>query len=463
MSFHFLPGVKPEIEVHFHFQHTARGRKRTKSTATGQPSHDGTVYYRLMINGVECGGAQSTGIKTFHAYYLGRADAQPTPKAKALTRQLLEFEMLVEYVHGELSKRGGVITGEAIAKGVKWLKVTNGAQPERLLSAAYDSGNPFEIVTLPRVYREFMEAKKNTIEPVIEKRKDGQISPNTYDSYPKRWAMIFGYLDSQKKTNYPVLNVDYPFATNLKEFFRQLKKDNGDPYETSTINKGISFLKMLLKYAQEKGYIQQNPLVSFSCRGGSPANPKPLTEAHLQQLEACELTPYLRQLCDSWLLAAELCLHHADFMNLPNTKFIERTSTEGITKRFIQHNRRKQPGGAGQQQTIDITPRAERILQKYGVANLCYRHSGVYAKYLKIIAQKADLRDENGDLIGLQFGQGRDTGLTHRVIDGANAMQLSKIAGWSKPVYANRYIGDSIGVVEAFAFARSPKEPFCLN
>jgi hypothetical protein len=226
----------------------------------------------------------------------------------------------------------------------------------------------------------------------------------------------------------------------------QQRKPDGEPYSPATINKVISLLKMLMNYALSKGYIKFSSVNTFPCRGSSPANPKPLTKAQLDHLETCELPFILRHICDSWLVAGELCLHYSDYMELPTMKFI---TSSGL--RFIQHQRSKQ-AGSNLVQTVNVTPRAERILEKWGgPQGLYYKHSSQFSSALKQIADLADIRDSEGELIGLQFGQGRDSGLTQRAIDGANGIQLSKMAGWSKPVYAERYVGNPLAIVEAFA------------
>jgi len=214
----------------------------------------------------------------------------------------------------------------------------------------------------------------------------------------------------------------------------------------ATRNKSLSFLKTLITYAQSKGYVEHNPILSLKTRGNSVADPKPLTQEQMAYLEVCELPPVLRHYCDSWLVAGELCLHHSDFCKLPQFKFI--TLSDG--KRIAQHNRSKQHGSK-LLQTVDVTARAERILTKYGgPEGLLYVSSAHYSRHLKQVARIADLRDSEDNLVELQFGQGRDTGLTERAIAGATQVQLSKMAGWSKPVYANRYIGHDDKIVEAY-------------
>ena len=99
---------------------------------------------------------------------------------------------------------------------------------------------------------------------------------------------------------------------------------------------------MLMTYAQSKSYVSTNPISSFACRGGSAANPKPLTIEQLDYLETCDLPRKLRHVCDSWLIAGELCLHYSDYVQLPSIRFI--TQPDG--RRYIQHERSKQQGSS---------------------------------------------------------------------------------------------------------------------
>ena len=432
--------------VRFQFRKSRAKGRVLLGTPDTQRTHDGIVQFLLTINKVKYG-PYCSSIRTFHSIWEGRQASRITEESKALTRQLIDFQTLIEEVHCELTARGSVIDGQTILNGLAWYRQR---QTKSLGAGALDSSSPFDPVTLTRVYQEFMGAKIALIEPNRRKRKEGQISKSTYETYPRRWALINGYLRSIKSSNQLVLNINYAFATNLKEWLVKQPKIDGTHYDLASINKVISFLKMLMGYSLSKGYIEYNPLLSFACRGGSAANPKPLTEQQLAHLEACELPPMLRHICDSWLVAAELCLHHADFMELPDMPFIQRPkSDQSGTWRFIQHDRRKQTGSS-LLQTVNVTDRAERILDRWGVKGLYYRSSAQYSKYLKVIARIADLRDSEGELIGLQFGQGRDSGLTQRAIDGANNTQLAKMAGWTKASYADRYVGNAIGIVEAF-------------
>ena len=132
-------------------------------------------------------------------------------------------------------------------------------------------------------------------------------------------------------------------------------------------------------------------------------------------------------------------------MNLPTMKFI---SYQGGT--YIQNERSKQTG-TSLVQTVNVTIRATRLLAKYsGPARLYYKTSGAFSSALKQIAYLTNLRDSEGKFIDLQFGQGRDTGLTSRARQGANAIQLSSMAGWSNPREARRYLGDALGIVAGF-------------
>ncbi|MCK8496062.1 phage integrase SAM-like domain-containing protein [Spirosoma sp. RP8] len=438
MSF-FIPLSPQRIHVRFQFRKARIHKAKTMGTFNAQPNYDGTVQVELVLSGVRYG-PYSTGITTYRAVWDGRKAPRINQSSRDLIDELATYQKLLEEAYTQLQKRGGPIDGQSVMNAGQWI-----IQQQRLPQET-TSQSPFEVVTLMRVYNEFIAFKEDVMEPNRHKRKEGQIATATFETYSRRWALILGYLEHIKRTKLPIVSVTYPFATSLKEWLIKQRKWDGNPYETASINKVISLLKQLVTYALSKGYIEFNPLESFACRGGSPANPKPLSEDQLNQLETCQLPPTLRRICDSWLVAAELCLHHSDFMELPRMQIIARPGGQ----RFIQHDRSKQTG-SNLLQTVNITPRAERLIEKWGgLRRLYYKDSSVYSKALKKIAAYADLRDDKDKLIGLQFGQGRDTGLTQRAIEGANNTELSKMGGWSKAAYANRYIGNAVDIVEGF-------------
>ena len=414
------------IEVDFLYRLANTKKKAPLSTPDAKPDHDGYIAVRLTIGDNQFG-PYSTSIKTFYSTWKNR-QADPVPyDSKELIKALGNYQGRIESAHDTLLRMEQPIDGQAIMNIVK---------------SDSPSGKP---ITLALVYSEFMTARREMVVADQRKRTIDQISVATYETYPKRWSLIQGYLVHLKRSEFLVRGVMYSFATDMKEWLNKQRKPDGERYNPATINKVISLLKMLMGYALEKGYVGFNPVRDFSCRGGSVANPKPLTKEQLDDLESCPLPHQLRHLCDSWLVAGELCLHYSDFMKLPSIKFVTRKSIE-----FIQHPRSKQQGSS-LMQTVNVTERARRILDKWGgPCGLYYRHSGVFSKGLKEIAEEADLRDENGELIGLQFGQGRDSGLTQRAIEGANSIQLSKMAGWSRPTYAERYVGNPLSIVGEF-------------
>ncbi|WP_460950761.1 phage integrase SAM-like domain-containing protein [Spirosoma daeguense] len=410
----------------------------------------------LTINGIEYG-PYTTGIFTYRAIWDGGRAARVSAESHALIAELGKYQTLLTQAYEELKSRGIALDGSKVMDAFAWL-MHRQQQPD-----AIGEDSPFEIVTLQRVYKEFMEARGNVVEKDRRKRSLEQISDNTYNTYPRRWVLIANFLHSEKKQKLPVSAVDYPMAIRLKEWLQKQPKMDGGRYHIATINRSIGFLKTLLTYALTKGYVKINALESFACRGNSTANPKPLTEAQLQTLETVTLSPLHRWICDSWLIAGELCLHYSDYKELPSMQIIERP--HGL--RFIQHDRNKQ-NGSKLWQTVNITPRAERLLDKWGIRGLYYKSNTAFNNALKTIARLAELKDEKGEIISLEFGQGRDSGLTARAINGANGIQLSKIAGWSKPLYAERYIGNPVAIVEEFVKSSkrnndptpNPSQPF---
>ena len=272
----------------------------------------------------------ATEIKTFRSTYDGRKADRVSVESRELIKALSDVQATLQTAHAHLEKLGTAITGQSVMNA--YWQLRSGRTPT-------GSFVRMEAMSLPKVYEEFLIWKKFVIVGDRRKRTDAQIASTTYETYPKRWILIQGYLARLKQTQLPVQAVRYEFATNLKEWLNRQRKPNGDHYSPATINKVISLLKMLMNYALSKGYIEYSTVDTFLCRGSSPANPKPLTKQQLDLLETCELPHLLRHICDSWLIAGELCLHYSDYRELPKMKIV---SSDGM--RFIQHDRSKQAG-----------------------------------------------------------------------------------------------------------------------
>ena len=368
-----------------------------------------------------------------------RPKADIADAVRELNRQVSSYQNDLEESHAELSRQNREMTTPALIDGPGVLNMLRRLQ-----------AGPFVPVTLPDVYRQFMAARQTLVQQNRKTRTPDQIAESTYKSYPKRWVLIQQFLQSRKTPRLPVASVSYKITTDLLEWLRRQPKSRaGDgPYAPASIKKVIDLMKALLTYAQSKEYIPVSPIAKFSVRGGSSKpNPKPLTEAQMCHLETCELPPVLRFQCDSWLVAAELCLHYVDYMQLPQMPTEQAKS--GTT--YIVHERGKQ-NAPHLVQTVNVTERAERILSKYGgPENLYYTSSAYFSKILKKVARMADLRDETGRIMALQFGQGRDTGLTQRATLGAGELPLASIAGWSNTKPAKHYIKRSVELVDNYA------------
>lgn len=451
MMNHYLRLVDQPMRIRFQF------RKSTNKIATrligaikGQdvPAETpGRVYVIITMDRLHSDvrkaviyGPYATGIETlkgvWESRFLSRLSDPLRNQVSTLNRSINAYQNNLEAAHAQLSFHNSQAVSPRVIDGPM---IMNAQEKLRL-------GN-IQLVTLRDVYEEFLSWKFSMIEPNRRIRKAEQIAPSTYRTYPKRWVLLQQFLVFLGEPKIPVQNISFRTATELKEWL--LKKSSARahtrPYDIATVSKVIKLLKMLLTYAQSKEYIGANPLATFSIPGGSAANPKPLSREQMQLLETCDLPPVLRHQCDSWLIAAELCLHYADYLELPQMSLIEVNNIQ-----YIQHERAKQ-AGTSNVQTVNLTPRAIRLLDKYGgPVGLCYASAAYFSKQLKRIARLADLRDENGAIIPLAFGQGRDTGLTRRSVQGANNMAITKLGGWSSPTFANRYVKDAVGIVGGF-------------
>ncbi|QIP12246.1 hypothetical protein G8759_06190 [Spirosoma aureum] len=429
------------VRVRFEFRKTRATKHNYAGTADALPDCDGCLYVKLYLNDIACT-PFSTRIKTFRSIWDGRKALRVSQESQALTKQIVDFQTLIETVHEELCRSGRVVTLKAIQKNIFWLR-KNSKKGD--LSAASSRLGPLEVVSLATVYKEFRRIRSKMIQENGIIRKPDEISLGTYKTYGVRWRLIDRYLKHIGEPDYPVLDVNVAFATNLQEFIIDQRKTTGMPYDSSTVRAVITLLKSLLKYAVAKGYLgDKSPLSDYTVRGGSTPNPNPITREQLDYLETLTLSPELRAVCDSWMVAAELCMHHADYLKLQTARIID---LEG--EQFVQLSRTKQKG-TRLKQTVFLTPRTQRIILKYGgLSGLVYEDYNYFSKRLVKLSDQARLVNEEGKLIKLRFGDARDTGLTQWAIEGANSVQLSTMGGWSKPSYSDRYIKNALGIVSA--------------
>jgi hypothetical protein len=353
--------------------------------------------------------------------------------SRDLSEELDDFRNIVKSAHKLLIEEGLEVDGEALLERI-W--------QVRGHSKSRTSGTTGP-VTLKRIYTEYLASRKPQVHSNRKTRAYPQISPNTYDKYPFVWDRIETYLTSIKRPNLPLSAITYPFLTKFVEWFTMRFKEDGTQYSSLTIHESVVFLKSLCTYAQSKGYLEHNPVLSFKCRTRFKADPQPLIFQQVEFLEIADLPTNLRHVCDSWLVAAELCLHYSDYKQIRTIKF----TTLPSGKRMIRILRTK----TGEEQTVNVTERCERILTKWGgPGGLVFFTHQYFCKQFRKIAQLLEIRDEDGEYINLKFGIGRDTGLTQRVLEGASEIQLSKMAGWTSAQYAKHYIGNSQKIIESF-------------
>ncbi|WP_128547208.1 phage integrase SAM-like domain-containing protein [Larkinella soli] len=294
-----------------------------------------------------------------------------------------------------------------------------------------------KVVTLESLYGEFIAVRGRLINDNRFTRDGEQISTATYQSYGYRWKLIETFLRENNLAERSLLEVTAADAVNLKEFLQGQSSRYGRPVKHSTIAYTVTFLRQLLDYAVLKGYLKYNPLHAVRNGGKSKASPKPLTFEQMDFLERMDLPHDLQHYLESWLVAAELCLHHADFMELPTMHF----KTDAVSgRRYFIHPRVKQRR-ADIHMYVDVTPRAERLLAKWGgVKGLKYAGYSLYHARLMQISLLAGLRDNKGKPIKLTFGMGRDTGLTHRAMLKTPTLVLQANAGHTSSEMLTKYV-----------------------
>ncbi|GAB3331355.1 hypothetical protein GCM10027299_37090 [Larkinella ripae] len=299
--------------------------------------------------------------------------------------------------------------------------------------------------TLKEVYEEFITFRKSLVNDNQYTRTEDQVSQNTYDANIASWNRIYQFLQFRREEKLLVKDLRRSFFSEFKEWLlKQPVPHFGTRYKSSTIHKTQGFLGMLCEYAIDKEYIATNPAPAGRKKIGQKPKPKPLSVEMLDYLETVELPEHFRFPLDCWLIAGELCLHYADYMNLPVMKI--HTFESGI--RYIHHPRKKQHG-IDLMITADITPRAERLLAKYaGVNGLIYRSANYFSTVLKSVSKLLKLKKDDGTPLRLQFGMGRDSGMTNRAKEGASPEVLKNSGAHSNVSTQAKYIADAPGVLE---------------
>ncbi|GAB3937250.1 phage integrase SAM-like domain-containing protein [Larkinella terrae] len=297
------------------------------------------------------------------------------------------------------------------------------------------------------VFEEYKTFRIKLINDDQYTRTDDEISKKTFENDISQWQLILRYLEANQLVGLLMVSVKPSFLVNFKEWaMNQLVGNTGRKVKASTIALSQTFFGRLCRYAVSKEYIKNDPTSSYTIRTGRTSGAKPLSVETLNQLEDAELEAEDRWIIDSWLVAGELCLHHADYCSLPIMK-IHRFKN-GI--QYINHPRKKQRG-TRLKITSEFTPRALRLIRKYGgIAGLYYGTYRDFWETLRRVGKDLGLKDEDGKPIHLVFGLGRDSGMTNRAISGSPARVLKGNAGHSNLLQQEKYINAAPKILEKF-------------
>jgi site-specific recombinase XerD len=151
-----------------------------------------------------------------------------------------------------------------------------------------------------------------------------------------------------KEVNYQFCEAYFTFLTTKKDC-----KQNG-------ANKQIQRLKKMINYAIKQGYIQTNPMASFSLEF-TPVNKVALTMQELERLDKLELQrPVLIKVKDIFIFQCYTGLSYGDTQRL-NSSNIEQ---KGKNEYWLKMTREKTKVAF----TVPLLPKALLIIEKYSSA-----------------------------------------------------------------------------------------------
>lgn len=384
--------------VEFFFR---KGRKTIGTT------HMGTVYAVVHIEGQEPGNPVSTCIRCTRKAWDELRDLETASyEAKDLNRKITLWEDSIYAAAKNLRDEGEVAT------------------PTALVEEKNRAGN--NIVTLARVYKQFVEHKKRRVGHSNSlKRQIGEISPVTFQTYHKRWVRLEEYLKVKRFANMPAHKADSPF---IQAYYSWL----GEKLSLTTATKYAKLLTEMLTWAVQNGVIKNMHIQGFRGQGTADKPPHNVTEEEVKRIEALDfsLDPKMARIRDGWLLARELCLHWADYVDLKPEHFTLNKHNQVV----FDKPRQKQEAGRNIRQIAYVSERALTIWRRYGhkIPYVC--PNGTYNYALAEIGYLAELNEP------LVFSHARDSGIFRWVTLGVTETQIRLAAGWRSMRQLTRYV-----------------------
>lgn len=391
-------GYYTVTNVRFEFR---KGRRVVGTT------HMGTVYAVITIEGQKQGPPVSTRIRCTRSTWDELDKPKHSYAAKDLNRKMTLWEDSIYAAAKNLRDEGEIAT------------------PATLVEEKNRAGN--NITTLDRIYKQFVDYKKNRVGSSNSlKRKVGEISPATFQTYNKRWVYLSKFIKEKKLTNMPAHKADAPFVESYYSWLQTQKMS------LTTATKYAKLLTEVLTWAVRNGAVKGLHVQGFTGQGTAEKPPHNVTEEEVCRIEALDysLDPRMAHIRDGWLLARELCLHWADYMDLKPEHF----SLNKNNQMVFEKSRQKQEAGRDIRQLAYVSDRALAIWKRYGrkIPIACPNSKFNYA-----LAEIGYLAELNEPLV---FSHARDSGIFRWVALGVPDTHIRLAAGWRSMEQIGRYV-----------------------
>lgn len=253
------------------------------------------------------------------------------PDAKQINKHLDAFKNKINQAYSELYIAQQEITLEAIKAIVLGQPVT---QKHTLLSVAQEHDRHFKSML------------------------GTKYSAGSYKNYKTTLKYLIEFIPIHaNKPDIPLAAVTYKFCEAFFVFLTTVKNCH-----TNGANKQLQRLKKIVNYAIKLGYIQSNPMASYTLEF-EPVNKVALTQSEIERISRLDLQRVtLREVRDMFLMQCYTGLSYADLKRLALCHLSK--SENGVY--WIRMERQKTRVAFA----IPLLPQALTILQKYLPLNL---------------------------------------------------------------------------------------------
>ena len=372
----------------------------------------GTIYAIIYVQG-QREEPKTTGIRATRDDWDSRTTPKRSKEAKELNEQLIYWEEALRSAAYSLKDRGEPIT------------------PSSLIAEKDYDNQP--LLTLEETYKLFTDHKQLLVgSREAGRRLAYQIHPDTFVTYSRRWVWVKRYLAHSKQPKVLLLKVNSQFTQQFYYYLTTQKL--GAAYAT----KCVKLLTEVCQWAFKAGHSRELRTGGFRGSSATVAPPHNVTEEEVCRIEQLVLTPSQTAIRDGWLLARELCLHYADYIDLLDRHF----SRDEQGRLILEKSRVKQESGRNIKIVALVSERAERIWGKYRKRPPMRGVNNYMNKVIAEIGLQAGLKQK------LTFSHARDSGIFRLVTLGCPDVQIKMAAGWTSTKQLAKYVNHDRRLIE---------------